>query len=166
MPRHTAIRLLTLALTLASSLFAADEGATQLARDSFFRHFPGAEISKVKEESHDSANFISLWTMDAGKPARTYKVDGRDAHNKSIEAEFDRKGDLVKLDAMKIPQDRIPAAVLKTAEEVQPKMKWYPLAECEKFHNSALYYTLRGKHGDKKVSLRITESGQLIPKSK
>jgi hypothetical protein len=148
------------------SLPAADEASTQLARDNFFRLFPGSEISKVKEESHDSANFISLWTMDAGRPSRTYKVEGRDPHNKSIEAEFDRKGELVKLDAIKVPLDRVPAAVLKTAEDAHDKVKWYPMAECEKFQNSALYYTLRGKHGDKKLNVRITASGQLIPKSK
>jgi len=160
-------RFLFAALAVAAvSLPAADEAATQLARDSFFRLFPGAEISKVKEQSHDSANFLSLWTMEAGKPARTYKVEGRNEHNKSIEAEFDRKGELVKLDAIKIPLDRVPTAVLKTADAAHDKVKWYPMAECEKFQNSALYYTLRGKRGDKKLNVRITESGQLIPKSK
>lgn len=153
-------------LSAACSVFAADESSTQLARDSFFRLFPGAEISKVKEQSHDSANFLSLWTMEAGKPSRTYKVEGRNEHNKSIEAQFDRKGELVKLDAIKVPLDRVPTAVLKTADAAHDKVKWYPMAECEKFQNSALYYTLRGKRGDKKLNVRITESGQLIPKSK
>lgn len=163
MPRLVLIGILVL---LASLSHAEDDPYLKSARDSFFLQFPGAEIAKVKEQSHDSANFLSLWTYDANKPFRTYKVEGSDALNKSIEAEFDRAGKLVKLDTAKVPFDRVPEAVRKTADDVHVKTKWAPVAECQKFQNSALFYTLKGKRGDKKLQLRITESGQLIPKSK
>lgn len=150
----------------ALTLSAQDDVYTQTARASFMKQFPGGEVLKVKEKSHDSANFLSLWTMDYSKPSRTYKIDGRDPHNKSIEAEYDRGGKLVKMDAAKVPLDRVPEAARKAADDAHIDVKWNAIAEFQKYQNSALYYTLKGKRGGHKISVRVTDSGEIIPKSK
>jgi len=164
MPRLFALSLL--ALTAALPLLAQDDPYSEAARTSFKKQFPDGEVLKVKEESHDSANFLSLWTMDASKPWRTYKVEGRDPHNKSIEAEYDRSGKLVKMDAAKVPLECVPEAARKAADDAHINVKWAPVAEFQKYQNSALYYTLKGRRGDKKISVRVTETGQVFSKSK
>lgn len=154
--------LLLVALTLSASLFAADDALLQTASNSFKKQFPEGEVIKVKEESNDSANFLSLWTMDGSKPGRTYKVNGRDPHNKSIEAEYDRTGKLVRMDATKVPLDRVPEAARKAADDAHINVKWNPVAEFQKNNNSVLYYILKGKRGDHKIAIRVSETGQIL----